>query len=109
VARLQNKNKDLIIRLDKQKLEFDKSIITTKIELDVVNQIKQGLKTQVAFIDAKKVKKIEAELQTTIVANKVLSNENSKLLSLIKKFRRSLVEQVGDRMITLSHLHLLKE
>jgi len=35
---LQNKNKDLIAKFDKQKSEFDKSITTTKIELDVVNQ-----------------------------------------------------------------------
>jgi len=41
--------------------------------------------------------------------NKVLSDDNSKLLLLIKNFRKSLVESVRDKMITLSHLHLLKE
>jgi len=49
------------------------------------------------------VKKIEDELQTTITTNKVFSDDNSKLLSLIKNFKRSLVEQVQNRMIALSH------
>jgi len=68
----------------------------------------QDLKAQVAIIDAQNVKKIEAKLQNTIATNKVLFDDNSKLLSLINFFRISLVEQVGNRIIALSHLHLLK-
>lgn len=69
----------------------------------------QDLKAQVAIIDAQNVKKIEAKLQNTIATNKVLFDDNSKLLSLINFFRISLVEQVGNRIIALSHLHLLKQ
>lgn len=69
----------------------------------------QDLKAQVVVIDAHKVKHVEAKLQTIIAMNKVLLDDNSNLLLLIKNFKTYLVEQVGDRMITLSHLHLLKE
>ena len=83
-------------------------MIEIKAKLDNANKTIQDLKVQDAIIDDQKVKQVEAELQTIIVANKVLSNNNLKLLLLIKGFRKLFMEQVKDRMVTLSHLHLLK-
>ena len=99
----------MITKLDKQKSKFEKSLTTTKVELDGANQTIQDLKSQVVVIDAQKVKQVEVELQTIITTNKVLSNSNSKLLLLVEDFKISLVEQVKDRMLILSHLHLLQE
>jgi len=109
VARLHNKNNDLLAKLDKQRSKFEKSLMETKAELENANQTIQDLKAEVAFIEGQKVKQVEVELQTIIAANKVLSDDKSKLLLLIKGFQKSLVEQVEDKIVTLSHLHLLKE
>lgn len=106
---LQNKNKYLLIKLDKQKIEFEKGFTEIKVELDNANQTIQDLKAQATILDGQKFKQVEDELQTIIATNKVLCDDNLKLLLLIKGFKKSLVEQVGDRMVTLSHLHLLKE
>jgi len=59
-------------------------------------------------MDSQKSKQVKAELQRIVAANKVLTDDNTKLLLLIKGFRKSLVGQIGDKMINLSHLHLLK-
>ena len=80
-----------------------------KAKLNGDNQIIQYLKAQDAIIDAQKFKQVEVELQIVIATNKVLSYDNSKLLLLIKDFIKSLVDQIRDRMVKLSHLDLLKE
>jgi len=47
-------------------------------------------------------------LQKVVVANKVLSDDNTKLLLIVKGFRKSLVEHIGEKLVSLSQLHLLK-
>ena len=81
----------------------------TKAKLDNANQTIQDFKAYAIVIEGQKVKQVEAKLQIIIAAKKVLSDDNSKLLLLIKGFQKSLVEKVKERMVTLSHLHLLKE
>lgn len=108
VAKLQKK-KDLLAKLNKQRSEFDKSLTKTKAKLDNANQTIQDFKAYAIVIEGQKVKQVEAKLQIIIAAKKVLSDDNSKLLLLIKGFQKSLVEKVKERMVTLSHLHLLKE
>ena len=75
VARLENKIKDLIAKLDKQKSKFEKSLTITNFELDGANQTIQDLKAQAIVIDAQKVKEVEAKLQTIIIANTILSDD----------------------------------
>lgn len=106
---LQNKNKDFLAKLEKQKSEFEKSLEKIKAKIDNANQVIQDLKAQAAIMDGKKIKQVEVDLKIVVIANKVLSDDNSKLLLLIKGFKKSLVDQIGDRMVTLSHLHLLKD
>jgi len=61
-TRLQNKNKYLLAKLDKQKLEFEKSLTKTKVELNNANQVIQDLKAQATVVDDQKFKQVEAEL-----------------------------------------------
>lgn len=43
-----------------------------------------------------------------IEENKVLNDDKTKLLQIVKNFRKSLMEKIGERLMSLPQLHLLK-
>lgn len=90
IAQLQNQKKELLRKSDKKK-QFEKILGERKFKLDGVNKLIKDLKSQATIIYGQKAKQVEAKLQKIIVANKVLIDDNTKLLLIIKSFKKSLV------------------
>lgn len=67
----------------------------------------EDLKAQSSIIDREKAQQIE-ELKKTITTNKILNDDNVKLLQIIKGYQKVFVEQIRERMVILSKLYHLK-
>ena len=76
--------------------------------MDKVNKKIEDLQAQPAIIDGPKDKQVEEKLKRIVEPNKVLNDDNTKLLLIVKSFKKSLVEQIGEKLVSLSQLHLLK-
>lgn len=61
VIELQNQNKILLEKLEKQKSKFEKSLIERKVELDKENKKIEYLKAQAIIIYGEKAKQVEED------------------------------------------------
>lgn len=89
-------------KLKKQKFKFEKSLVESKAELDNANKQIEYLKSQATIIYGQKAKQVEEELKKIVATNKMLNDDNTKLLLIVKGFKKTLVEQIGEKLVILS-------
>lgn len=102
VFKLKNQNKDLLGKREKQNSKFEKSLTQNNVELETIRKQIEDIKAQATMIDSQKAKQTKEELKKAVTMKKVLNDDNSKLLQIVKNFRKCMVEQIGERQVSLS-------
>lgn len=109
ISRLKNQNIKINVKIVKMKGEHDEDLQNAKIESNALKKEIDKLKAQ-SDIEAKEnINEMEGTLEATKLDFHNVNNDNMNLLKIIKKFQKTLLQEMIEKMISYAKLHKLKE